>query len=1044
MFIVINIFIFLACSLLSADPSIYAQSATATLSGTVEDENGAVIPKAEITVLNPSTTQQRQTLTSSEGIFTLTFLPPGRYIVTAKRDGFAPVEIKDVVLNVNDQRTLSIRLKVGTVGDTVNVIEDANLTQIDAAINMVVDRQFVKNLPLNGRSLQSLITLTPGIVLTNTGGGQFSVNGQRSNANYVTVDGVSANIGITSSPGGTSLGNTAAGSLPGLTTFGGTNGLISIDALKEFKIQTSTYSSEYGRSPGGQISLVTRSGENQFRGTLFEYFRNEALDANDWFANSQNLSRTPLRHNQFGGTLGGPIILPRLRSNAPFLYDGRNRTFFFFSYEGLRLRLPRFVMSQVPSLRLRQNAAESVQPLLHAFPLPTGPEFLDTNNLPTGEAPFATGYSDPVAMDATSTRIDHTINNRLTLFGRYNYSPSTSVTRDRSTLTTFKSNSQTLTIGSTLLVSSQLTNEVLVNYSRYLGQRRYSLDDFGGASPVADTLLFPPFAAPEKALVQVSLSLPSLEGGYVRGTEANNIQRQINIVNNLSLIKGSHQLKLGIDYRRLTPIYGPREYVLQLFFNDQIALSDGVVSQVNITAAQGARPIFTNFSAYTHDTWKISRRLTANYGLRWEFNPPPIEASGNGPYAITGTENLTAFDFAPPGTPLYKTSYTNFAPRVGLAYLLSQRNSRELVLRGGFGIFYDLGNTQTATSFGNFPYTAFRPSQSDVPFPLTLEQAAPPTPTNPSSAFSNFILATDPKLKLPFTLQWNATLEQALGSNQTITASYVAAVGRRLLRTKRLLNVGNGKFAVVDISTNGTTSDYHSLQLRFQRRLSRGVQALASYTWSHAIDEASGDSLDSNVVRGSASFDVRHNFSTAITYDLPTPPLGAFANTFLRDWSVDSIFRVQSAAPVTIIARTNVNLDGTNTDIRPNLLPGVPLYIDDLTAPGGKRFNKAAFQPPRAGQQGNLGRNTMRGFTLHQLELALRRQFSLTEELKLQFRAEAFNLLNHPNFGPPARSLTSSLFGQSSQMLGRNLGGLSSLYQIGGPRSLQFALRLEF
>src|SRR5215213_7394423 len=328
----------------------YGQSSSATLSGTVQDQTGARIPGASIALINSQQGTQRLTTTNGDGAFVFVLLPPGRYSVTATKEGFAPIESKGVVLNVNDQVALEIHLNVGELSQTVEIVEGASLINESAAVGTVVDRQFVGNIPLNGRTLQSLITLTPGAVLTRSTGieqGQFSINGQRADANYFTIDGVSANIAVTA---GSTLGQGGGGALPGLSAFGGTNNLVSVDALQEFKIQTSTYAPEFGRMPGGQVQIVTRPGSNDFHGTLFEYLRNDVLDATDWFTNATATRKTALRQNDFGGVFSGPVLLPRFGEGGrqPW-YNGRNRTFFFFSYEGLRLRLPATQASEVPS-----------------------------------------------------------------------------------------------------------------------------------------------------------------------------------------------------------------------------------------------------------------------------------------------------------------------------------------------------------------------------------------------------------------------------------------------------------------------------------------------------------------------------------------------------------------------------------------------------------------------------------------------------------------------------------------------------------------------
>src|SRR5262249_35554866 len=368
------------------------------------------------------------TVTNGEGFFTLPLLPPGTYTLRAEHEGFAQVLVENVVLNVGDQKTLQIKLKTGDVKEVVNVTAETPLINESPAVATIVDRQFVENMPLNGRSFQTLFRLTPGTVLTKTAEakeqGQFSVNGQRGDTNYFTIDGVSANISVSTGGG---IGQANSGSLPGLSAPGGTKSLGSVDAFQEFKIPTSTYSPSFGRQPGGQISIATRSGTNDFHGTLFEYFRNDVLDANDWFANANRLSKPAERQNDFGGVIGGPLLLPRFGEGGPLFYSGKNRTFFFFSYEGLRLRQPQVGLTEVPSLCFRGRdlcpagqhpACPAIQPLLNALPQPNG------QMVRNGVAQFNASFSNPSSLDATSIRIDHAVNNRLTLFGRYNHAPS--------------------------------------------------------------------------------------------------------------------------------------------------------------------------------------------------------------------------------------------------------------------------------------------------------------------------------------------------------------------------------------------------------------------------------------------------------------------------------------------------------------------------------------------------------------------------------------------------------------------------------------------
>src|SRR5229473_910625 len=528
--------LFALCALLFA--AAYAQSATATLSGTVEDQNGAIVPGAAVTLVNRATGLQRETMTNDQGSFTIPLLQPSTYSLTVRREGFAPAQIQNVLLNVGDQKALQIQLKAGDINATVQVINDAPLINTEsAAVSTVVDRNFAENIPLNGRSFQTLIQLTPGVVLTTNNNsvdiGQFSVNGQRASSNYWTVDGVSANVGLgTNSP----TSNGLAGSVGSFSALGTTNSLVSVDALQEFRIQTSTFAPEFGRTPGGQISIVTRSGTNQFHGTAFDYLRNDVFDSNDWFADSARLRKPEERQNDLGGTFSGPIL--------------HDRNFFFFSYEGLRLRLPGVLLTTVPDASARQNASPPMQPFLNAFPLPNGPD-----NVSTGIAQFNASFSNRSSLDAYSLRIDHKLRDKLTLMGRYNYSPSDIVQRGGTfsvnTLSSSNITTQTGTLGATWAVSPWASEDLRFNYSIVDSFSHNDLDNLGGAVPLSVLPLPSPFS---KQNAKFILDIRFLVNGVLgEGQGPRNEQRQVNIVDAFSAQKGSHSLKFGIDFRRLSP-----------------------------------------------------------------------------------------------------------------------------------------------------------------------------------------------------------------------------------------------------------------------------------------------------------------------------------------------------------------------------------------------------------------------------------------------------------------------------------------------------------
>lgn len=1086
----------------------------ATLSGRITDGNRAAVAGALIKALNLANNAEISVATNAEGLYIIPELAPGDYRVEVSKQGFRTSVRERVTLNVESSTTLNFVLAVGDVRESVTVeLTETELVERDsAAVGTLVDRRFVENLPLNGRSFQTLIELTPGVTLAPTtvqSTGQFSVNGQRSNANYFSVDGVSANIGS-----GTNFQfyQQAAGSLPGLSIFGGTNPLASVDAVQEFRVQTSTYSAEFGRQPGGQISLVTRSGSNTFDGSLFNYFRNEALDANDWFENRAGRGRRALRQNNYGGTFGGRIILPRFGEGTPYFYDGRDRSFFFVSYEGLRLKQPQtnVLLARVPSAALRAGATGAFRQVLDAFPLPNLPAVAGD---PADTERYLAALSYPSRSDALSFRIDHRLTSKINVFGRFNDAPSSQRFRAfPSQNNAYESNIRTLTVGSTQTFSSRLINDLRVNTSYTRGLFLFEGIEVDGSRLPDDSLLFPEFAPRENASVSIvlgtgagTISSANLTQGKTIGTK----QRQINIVNNLTAIAGSHELKFGVDYRRLTPKIDSRALGITYTFSTVTARATGVPNQISV---QALAPItdfkVENFSAFAQDTWRVNRRLTLTGGLRWELNPP---LSGDRlPFQIQGFDNLLTATLAPAGTPQWKTEYTNFAPRVGVAFTVSEKQN--LVARAGFGLYYDLGTGTALRGYTSYPYNSFKtitnPAQLRFPAnpadlqPLPFLDAAPP----PYS--SNFFFF-DPNLKLPNTKQWNVSVEKGFGTNQSLTVSYVGALGRELLRNEQVQNFNSGfvrsRFctpvpnplpascspsgnpppvvlinpaifgpnpaalndasqilngSAVAITRNGASSDYHALQTQFQSRVTKGLQAVVSYTWSKAIDDVSDETITgiplqnaaTGLERGVANFDVPHNFVAAVTYDLPAWRANSLTKAVFGGWAIDTIVRLRSGLPFSVISQ---NFDPLNigTTRRVNVVGGQPIWLDDANAPGGRKLNAAAFAAPALGFQGTLGRNSLRSFGLRQVDLSVRRTFSVTEKIRVQFRGEAFNVFNTPNFGFPASSFGFSGFGEATSMLGRTISGTSntspsngfnSLYQVGGARSLQFSLKFLF
>lgn len=1031
-----------------------AQTGTAQLSGLVTDSTGAALPHASVLIVNRDTGVSRPTQSDTQGQYTAPALQPGHYRITVEAKGFQTLVTDNVTLNVAQNASLGFQLKIGTENQTVTVDGSGLiLNTSDASVSTVIDRKFVENIPLNGRSFQSLILLTPGVVTNSpqsqgTSGqtGEFSVNGQRTESNVYTVDGVNANTG--GATGGFGTPGTS-GSLPAATALGTTQSLVSVDALQEVRVASSSYSAEYGLSPGGQFSFTTRSGTNHVYGTAFDYLRNNYFDANDWFNDNLGKPITALRQNDFGGTLGGPILFPKI-------YDGRNKSFFFFSYEGLRLTQPQAALTEyVPSTSLRQSAAPTLQPVLNAFPVPTGPPISIACNgttyvcpsgqpigtlVPSGLASFVQVDSLPGRLDSTGIRFDQQITSKFKAFFRFSDTQSATETRSSAALSTTHQSSYANTLGLTATLSDKVTNEFRLNYTSSIGASSVVLDNFGGAVPVnllqlqnisstgyAEVgLYFPGYSL---ALYQEAVTQP---------------QHAWNIVDGTTLAHGRQTTKIGLDYRRTDARLQEFNPYLASLFNSSQAVISNIAYLSDVYAYARSYPAYTNTGIYIQDEVRATRRLGVSLGIRWELNPPPFQTSGTLPYIVQGNLSIpSSLSLAPAGTRFWKTTYYNFAPRLGVTYQVHDQPGLETIIRAGGGVFFDSGQQSSASAFTSSPGQSASRSYANASYPLTSAQTAISIANPPIAPFATSYYFPS-RLQLPYTLQWNLSLEQALGKAQAITFSYVGSNGRRLL-SQQLHSPGalNPTFVNIYVEASGTTSSYSALQIQFQRTLSRGLQVLSSYNWAHSIDFGS-QNLQYAVIRGNSDYDLRQNFNIATSYEVPTAAANRFERSLLDNWGVDGRFSVRSGFPIILNGNTITNPNASASYSGLNLIPGAPLYLHVPGLPGNRRINPAAFALPATGQNGNAPRNFVRGFGANQIDLAARRTFPITEQVKLQFRAESFNILNHPNFGYIQPTYGNAQFGEATKMLDQSLGNLNALYQQGGPRSMQFALKLMF
>jgi hypothetical protein len=611
------------------------------------------------------------------------------------------------------------------------------------------------------------------------------------------------------------------------------------------------------------------------------------------------------------------------------------------------------------------------------------------------------------------------------------------------------------------MLATTLTNDFRFNFSRADSGATWRNDSFGGAVVPTSNSVWPSGYGPLEDASFQAFFVGMRGGSWVRGFEAHNLQRQINVVDSLSIVKGSHQLKLGFDFRRLTPTSRPHRYFVEpAWFSLPDALS-GVADLVYVENNQlFPELLFHNFSAFAQDTWKASSRLTLTYGLRTESSPAPSETSGHPPFALTQIHDLATIALAPSGTPLWKSTWASLAPRFGISYLLTPNTERPTVLRAGFGIFFDLGSGPAGDvgAGGRFPYTATR-FDFNAPLPYT----NPPPPLTLSPPYAR-MTAFDPNLKLPYSEQWSLGLERDLTANQALTVTYLGSVGRRLLRQNFLANP-NPNFQFLYLNTGSAYASYNALQLQFQRRMSRSLQALVSYAWSHSLDVTSNDSLTGGGIPtnlynlrqeyGNSDWDVRHAMSAAVTWDVPSKNFeNRTARMILRRWSIDGVTRVRTPTPFSVLYTPNspfFSPDLGPVSFRPDVVPGQPFYLSDSTQPGGRHLNADAFMRPAVLRQGTEARNSVRGFNVFQTDFSLRRQFDIKEGWSILFRVDAFNLFNHPNFGNPSPFLDQPGFGVPSAMLGQSLGGggtfsggFNALYQVGGARSMQISMKLQF
>jgi hypothetical protein len=1041
-----------------------AQTHRASLRGTVSDPAGAVIPGANVKLINRDSGETRSTTTGERGEYTLSSLQPGLYRVEISARGFALLG-REFSLNVNQEERVDGQLQIDTISDPYSldyfIVNGAELKKDSASIGTVIENRQVVGLPLDGRNFYELTLLVPGAAPAAPGSAgsvrgdfAFSVNGAREDANNFLLDGV-YNVD------------------PKLNTFGVRP---SIDAIHEFEMLTSSYDAAFGRAPGAQVNVVLKSGGNSVHGSLFEFYRNGALDARNFFAPANEPKPKYLR-NQFGGSFGGPIK--------------RDRTFFFGDYEGTRSREGITRITNVPTaLERAGNFTQSlfgvpIDPLT-GMPFPggvipggrinaVGRAIAALYPLPNRNDPLQNFVSSPTQRDRNDSfdaRLDHRWNQKADLTFRYSFG-------DRNLFEPFtgpnlalvpgfgdavKRRSQNVMGALTYVFSPNLVNETRVALSRVAASVTQQ------ASTLSPTVGLPVISPNAR---DAGLSFITVTGFSPLGDEGNNPQNSVTnvyqILDTASYVRGNHLIKFGADIRfsqqnafRDVESRGRIQFSPfgQVTFNALGDLLLGLPLLSSVARVDNTQHLRTHsYNFFFNDSFRVRPRLTLNAGLRYEYNSPPLDAEDRANVFDLATRNLVRVgtNGVPRGG--YDSDKNNFAPRVGLAWTLGSKE--QTVLRAGYGIYYDQSPLAPGEAlYFNSPYFDNNIFFSLGPFlPLTLNDPFPaffPFPL-PDSA-----LAIQRDLRTAYMQHWNLNVQQQLGQNNVLEIAYVGSKGTKLL-TARDINQPQPsalppglpfvprpdfRFDDINLLESRANSNYHSLQARLQQRLARGLNSLVSYTWSKSIDDASnffssaGDSnfpqnsYNTRAERGRSNFDVRHRLSASYVYDLPFGKGRRYsenAGWLLSGWQSSGILSFQSGRPFTVALLSDIDNSGTGRSIlgfgandRPNLVgnPQLPNRSPE------RWFNTSAFNFSAPGTFGNAGRNILDGPGYQNVNVSLLKNTSLREDINLQLRAEFFNLFNHPNFNLPDNFLGSPTFGRITSAR--------------DPRHVQFGVKLLF
>ncbi len=1068
-----------------------AQTFRGTILGSVTDPNGAVVPGAKVTTRNIGTGIERSTMTDEEGNYTIPELPIGTYEVSVEQTGFQIARVTGVVVEVSGERRVDATLVVAGSDTVVEVAETAQVVTTNNTLGGTIPAKQIADLPVNGRDFTKFLVLVPGATGDPSGAtdspgsfGLFSANGNRGRSNNYLLDGTDMNDGYRNLPAINEAG-----------VFGTPATILPVEAIAETAI-LSNFESEFGRNSGAIVNIVTKSGTNAFHGSLFEFFRNDVLDARNFF-NPEPDPQTAFRNNQFGGALGGPIV--------------RNRTFFFVAYEGQRERVGLNSVARVPDPREFAALGGATNPVIarllarNPWPAPNRPGALFD---PSPNLFVTTRAKNDV--DSLIAKIDHSFNEKNLLTGRYFYGDSEqsfplalqagNVLPGYNTVTPTRV--QLVSLSYLRIISGTKVNEARFGYNRFrqgffpedgdfdprsigLNTGVQSTQDFG--LPFIRIRNDPNFGS-SIASLGANLSVP-------RGRVDTNYQ----FIDNFSLKLAGHDLKFGYEFRRtFVNAFFDAGYRGRLDFASLEDFLAGRLSGGRAAIGDSRRGTFQNsHTGYIQDSFRASRQLTLNFGLRYDYFGVLDEERGRlsnfDPQLGLVQVGTNGFD------KLYNRDLNNFSPRLGVAFDVGGKG--RTVVRAGWGLFYDAFSQDFFV--GQLPFNTFNPGPAYNgvgPAPIlfsfsTVGQIEPGVPIFNGFSDSD-VFAVDRKLRTPYVQNYNLNIQQELFKNIVLQVGYVGSNGTKLFRyrdinqppdpsrsTARPFDHGpfapsGGTFFYVNQLETTASSNYNAMQVSLTLRERRGFTSMINYTWSHSIDNASDgqdyvanatqpdNSFRTDLERANSNFDNRQRFVATFSYEVPNlfqrfPRLGS-------GWQLNGILTLRSGNPFHVNLFDDYNGTG-------EFFPRPDLVGDPFANTRGpdRYLNLAAFRVPCTldpagdgsaascipGTQhfGSLGRNSLIGPDYRNFDFSVFKTTPLTEGVKLQFRAEIFNIFNHPNFSSPLLPGFSAdaSFNGIDPVTGRGVGFLpitvtpdvgvgNPFLGGGGSRNIQLALRLTF